>query len=411
MNYKIDRKLRISSFIILFLFVSLFLLFNFSTVRAESVTQRTEIPVDESLADQTLNEYSPPNSVAVVRVRPPESLQYAESEEWLRGFYYYSIVKMGFRDIPFNYVVTWDGEIYQGKGGHYDVMPLAEWNTDNDRRSVVVAYFDNNKEVGVDSKKSLTDIVSEVLTKYDIEKEQTFAADLSIAEKSEVESVIKLTQLETGYWKEVVSEITESARVGNDSRDLEGEFISAEYPESVDAGSNFVVTVKMKNTGEFPWYNQGGKATYISTYDPLGHDTTLSVGDKWASLSLAVNPNEDWVLPGEEGTFEFEIDTPLVPGDHSESFVLVELPDNVVEGTQFDMNFNVNKGDYDLVEILDTETGYLNVRKCPSTGCENVGKVVPGEVYIMTGRDGNWYKINYSEDSEGWVYAKYAKAL
>jgi len=71
----------------------------------------------------------------------------------------------------------------------------------------------------------------------------------------------------------------------------------------------------------------------------------------------------------------------------------------------------VEKGDFDLIEILDTETGYLNVRECPSSGCAEVGKVVPGDVLIKKAYQDGWYKIEMDSGDLGWVYGRYAKEL
>ena len=89
----------------------------------------------------------------------------------------------------------------------------------------------------------------------------------------------------------------------------------------------------------------------------------------------------------------------------------MRLPGTWIDGTQFEVSFTVGKGDFELVEILDTETGYLNIRDCPSQGCGEVGKVVPGEIYVKKEFQDGWYKIQLDDGGEGWVYGKYVKEL
>lgn len=65
------------------------------------------------------------------------------------------------------------------------------------------------------------------------------------------------------------------------------------------------------------------------------------------------------------------------------------------------------------IQVLDTDTGYLNVRSEPSTSAEVLVKIYPGEFYTYveeqkTG-DNIWYKIKYDGDKTGWVSAKYAE--
>jgi len=61
------------------------------------------------------------------------------------------------------------------------------------------------------------------------------------------------------------------------------------------------------------------------------------------------------------------------------------------------------------VLILDTPTGFLNVRTGPGTYNAKVTQVIPGEKYILVEQDSDWYKIKINEEEEGWVYSVYAE--
>lgn len=63
------------------------------------------------------------------------------------------------------------------------------------------------------------------------------------------------------------------------------------------------------------------------------------------------------------------------------------------------------------VEILDTPTGFLNVRDEPSTsGSEILTKVDPGEYFkLLDENDSGWLKIEYKKGEEGWISGQYAK--
>ncbi len=62
------------------------------------------------------------------------------------------------------------------------------------------------------------------------------------------------------------------------------------------------------------------------------------------------------------------------------------------------------------VRILETSTGFLRVRSGPSTANEEVGRVTPGETYVLveTDEETGWFKIVYKEDEEGWVTNEFA---
>jgi hypothetical protein len=64
------------------------------------------------------------------------------------------------------------------------------------------------------------------------------------------------------------------------------------------------------------------------------------------------------------------------------------------------------------IEVLDTPTGYLNVRSEPSTGSDPLVKIYPGEFYPFVDEqksgDNTWYEIKYNGEKTGWVSSLYA---
>jgi len=63
-----------------------------------------------------------------------------------------------------------------------------------------------------------------------------------------------------------------------------------------------------------------------------------------------------------------------------------------------------------FVTVLDTPTGWLNVRKEPSTASEILLKANPGDsfAYIDLNETG-WFQIKLTDKQEGWVSSKYVK--
>jgi hypothetical protein len=63
------------------------------------------------------------------------------------------------------------------------------------------------------------------------------------------------------------------------------------------------------------------------------------------------------------------------------------------------------------VEILEVETGYVRVRKEPSTLSAEIGRVTPGKSYDFVEKDdkSGWYQIVFEEGKEGWVSNQYSK--
>lgn len=66
-----------------------------------------------------------------------------------------------------------------------------------------------------------------------------------------------------------------------------------------------------------------------------------------------------------------------------------------------------------MVEILPTPTGFLRVREKDLLSSSEVGRVKPGERYVLLeeNKDGTWYKIEYQQGRTGWIFARYAQKL
>lgn len=63
------------------------------------------------------------------------------------------------------------------------------------------------------------------------------------------------------------------------------------------------------------------------------------------------------------------------------------------------------------IVIKETETGWLNVRSGPSVANAVLSKVLPGETFLFTDKEGEWYKIQLSDEREGWVYGFYVNEI
>ncbi len=60
------------------------------------------------------------------------------------------------------------------------------------------------------------------------------------------------------------------------------------------------------------------------------------------------------------------------------------------------------------VEVLDTTTGWLNVRMGPGTSYQIIDKVDIGERFEFLEEETGWFKVKLNEETEGWVSSQYA---
>ena len=109
----------------------------------------------------------------------------------------------------------------------------------------------------------------------------------------------------------------------------------------------------------------GYKSRNVSIQTRKGYNLTVS-------FTLAVNPDEEVPEPSPTPTPEEEVE---------------------------------------IVIIQATPTGFLRVRSGPATTEVEVGQVEPGEEFALLEEsdDGEWYKIEYEEEEEGWISSQYAK--
>ncbi|MBN1617771.1 type II secretion system F family protein [Candidatus Dojkabacteria bacterium] len=99
--------------------------------------------------------------------------------------------------------------------------------------------------------------------------------------------------------------------------------------------------------------------------------------------------------------------------NEEETPILQDAPDSEQTtndgSTQADSESTEQLTDTKRLTILETSTGYLNVRSSPMG--EVIGEVYPGEIYEYTEEQSGWYKIVVSDELSGWVSSEYVSLL
>ena len=88
--------------------------------------------------------------------------------------------------------------------------------------------------------------------------------------------------------------------------------------------------------------------------------------------------------------------------EHDPDLLEVSGEEVAVEGVVDDVSSKI------YVDVIETPTGWLNVRSGPGTNFEQVSRVDVGEKFELLEEDAGWYKIKIDDETEGWVYAEYA---
>ncbi|MDO9580250.1 MAG: SH3 domain-containing protein [Bacteroidales bacterium] len=108
------------------------------------------------------------------------------------------------------------------------------------------------------------------------------------------------------------------------------------------------------------------------------------------------------LFSGRETTFEKEMPA-IAPAEESTKSIIPETQENV------EMVFSESSNP--KLKILDTPTGWLNVRDTASLDGNIITKVYPNEQYEYTEEKNGWYYITIPKNKSGWVFGEYVQEL
>lgn len=355
---------------------------------------------DSSLVQGIEYTYAEPRKVLFVQVEGRYNQLALDSEEFLNTVYYYSITKLKLGHMPFHYAIDESGNTH--KTGRHDVVQIT------DEPYIVVAYLSNNGQLSNKSRKAVLDITEELSYTYGLSEYQVNSISIVQAENSFSE--IQLGEANTLFKDSIDLVLDDWEGYDREHKDYIAEIVSVENGEAVEVGNDLEVKVVVRNGNDFVW-TSNKSPIYLSTSD--SEESMFAVNEVWDSFSRATHiPSGTFVLPGDEVELTFSLDPKVAPGEHSADFALLKFDDEKFKGSEFTVEFTVEKGDQDLVRIDSPEAGYVNIRNCRRFSCEQVDVVNDGEVYpVVEYHESCWYKIRYSEDKEGWFYCPYAEEI
>ncbi len=288
-------------------------------------------------------------------------------DELINGMDFYAREFLGLYGLPFAYLITEDGKIYQGLGiRNFDFSKI------------------RSQKLGVRSQE-------------DFEFSTGFCPIAYVSTSS--------------------AELTESAQnaLNNLQPYLAGppqqsaKIITALEEITISPGETREVTLEFQNTGEAAWENSGDKRIFLVT-TPFKSASEFYTKDSWIAVDTICLLQEQKVLPGETGKFIFSLTAPFYPAKINESLgLLIEGTEKIVVGSEVSLPISIWAEGLVAVEIMETPTGFLNVRDSPSTFAKLLGTVYPNEKYLYLDEASGFYKIRLRDGSEGWVYAKYAE--
>lgn len=387
-------------------FVSVVLSANVSIISSsEALIDTTAVREDDN--------FSTPRQIIIAPIFANEEISELTSEQRYRGIYNYTVEYLGFSDIPYHYLIDKTGTVYQGNqagderkvkiGGIGDELVLIGYMTDR-----------TSNRFNYRAEENLVNLLTQVANQNNISPDLISVENVVFIRDEQSKTVNIGTSDLFGNWKSSLAEIKQN--VENNFAPTEKiynvnvESVTASKSE-IKAGETVEMKIKIENKSSGGIYGGSGSEFIISKVGKT--ESVFFLNNIWQSTTDVAPMEEGDVLKkGESGEFTFQVKAPLFIGNVSEEFTIKNIDGSKVISNTFKIALNINSSEFKIVEILDTETGKLNVRTTPSSVASVVKQVSPGQRFFKVEDAGNgWIKIRLNDGNEGWIAGWYTKAI
>jgi len=373
-----------------------------SSAFAFNYNKISDLKYDLSLSDQTNTIYATPTSIYITQVTTQSPSLQKNPEQWSKALYYYSITKLHFSDMPYNFLLDETGEIYEGRQGGVGANPELK----NVNKAIVIGYLSNSSTLTTAASNSLLKMVTDLSESWGISSYKT--VKLQIDSKEGSLSTVVPIDTEGDFSQSVKESLATWKGSTRENLPYKAEITEVVYEKSVVIGAKLDVTVKVKNMNDFTWLTDKNPI-YISTKD--GKESMFAVNGVWDSFTKPTHLKDMAIKPGEIVEFKFKMQPKITPGKVTESFEVMKFDKKPFAGSEFEVAFTVDKGKYTLVKVSSPQYGFANIRECQWYSCKVIESAPEGTVYILKKESDGWMQIQYDEDTIGWVVSRFMKRI
>lgn len=375
------------------------------------IIRKDQLAVDTSAINAEGN-YHQPKTILVTPVFLAEEVK-LDSKQWYRGlFYYFSSDRHNYKDIPAHLVLDQNGKLYEGIKGGVERELLVKGQ---DNSPILIYYLAERGETdfSLSARATLQRQLLKLANENEIKPENIEVAGLKLVIDDNAKQASLTKEAIFGNWLISFKAIREQVAKAYTptKKHYQVEVVEFKNPANpVKIGSEVVLSVKLKNTGEYTIFSDSDSDLILTKLD--GKDSQFFLNNHWVSKTqLTLLPSGTVFLPGAEKSFEFKTKAPFLVGEHAEDFVIKTAGSNSIDNAKLNLKFTIDKGDLKVLEVLSTETGTLNIRRDPFANAPIVAKASPGQRYVwLESNPGGWYKLQLDEGT-GWVLGRYVKVL
>jgi len=375
-----------------------------SKVEAVDLVTLDSITFDKSIIKDTNITYAPPTKILVVPLFLPNTDLRVTDAEWYKGLFYYTVQRLGFSTIPFQYVVGSSGDIYASGASDEMKIPIKDLGNNN----IIVGYLANTSVNTFDSRAEgpLKNLLLDIANRNAINPNQIYLSGLKFSRDENTRLVTISSQPLFADWnsalKSIVNSIRKSYAPVKKVYKLQVEALTLPSDQVLPA-QEVDGSITIKNVGTTNIYGGADSSLILGKKD--GSKSLFYLNNAWTSQSqISLMADNQILSPGQDLKFNFKLKSPLYLGQIKENFVLQTEGNNQVNADNVTLQINVKRGSQRIVQINNTELNAVNVHSTPSTVSPVIGKVESGGRFLVLQDDpSSFIKIDLNNGSTGWI--------
>ncbi|HRY22255.1 MAG TPA: SH3 domain-containing protein [Candidatus Dojkabacteria bacterium] len=357
---------------------------------------------DTTLSDKMDTIYTNPTKIYITQVTTGSEELSRDPATWVKAMYYYSITRLYLSDIPYTYLLDESGLIYQGTEGGIGANPQLK-EVDG---AVIIGYLSNNTSLTNRASDSLYEMVEDISSNWGISS--LSIVDLLINQQEGQLSTISARESSGDFANSVREALVDWKGYEEENLEYKARIEEIEYEEEIPIGERLKVRIKMRNMNDFIWFTDKDPI-YVSVKD--GEESEFAINQEWDSFTKPASISDKNILPGETAEVEFNLEARVFLGEASESFEILKFENEPFENSDFEVKFNITRGDKQLVEVDSVRYGFVNIRDCRWYSCEILDSADNGAIFILEGEESGWSRIRFGVDQFGWVNSAYLKKI